>query len=408
MSITVADIQTPLNTYIGDSSTDRISAAERLNAITEATLWLMEESNNDLMNASYAFNYFDTVHTYKITSAVADVLDTVDLVSAKNEYADHHDPFDKVSPKEIKLHIADNFSASEYALERKDSNWYLLVNHDGQYPASQIASFESLTSDGGEWEADETTSDATNVTVDSVEYVEGVASLNFDADVSVSGNNRATIFNDELSSKDLTDFVDLGSFLLAVYIPDVTEFSSVTLYWGSSDSAYWSLTQTTDINGNAFVAGWNTVRFAWSSSTMTSTPDETAITYIRVDLNYTGSQTDDTDFRLDDLRIVRPEPLTFIYTSNYVGVNSSAVDIRAFTATTDVPYFSGQYDGMRFAVAHKAAAILFRALRLRNEATLEENEAFKALDRAQSIFPQSVEKENRSFRPAGISWRRKR
>lgn len=408
MAITVADIQTPLNTYIGDSSTDRISAAERLNAITEATLWLMEETNNDLMNASYEFNYFDTVNTYKITTVVPDVLDTVDLVRAKDEYADHEDPFDRVSAREIKVHISEGFTGSEYALERKDSDWYLLISHDSKYSAYQIASFESTTADGGEWEADTTNSDATNVTQDTIEFVEGNASINFDADVSQSGNNRITISNDDLDDKDLSDYVDLGSFILNVYLPDVTYITSVTLYWGSSSSAYWSLTQTTDINGNALIAGWNTMKFSWASATMTSTPDEDAINYIRIDINYSGSQTDDTDFRVDDLRIVRPEALTFLYTSNYVGTNSSGTDVRAFSATTDIPYFSGKYDGMRYAVAHKAAAILFRAMRLRNEATLEEQEAFKALDRAQSLFPQSVVKEGRAFRPAGISWRRKR
>ena len=43
MAITVATVQTALNTYIGDTSTDSVSAAERLNAITEATIWLQQE-----------------------------------------------------------------------------------------------------------------------------------------------------------------------------------------------------------------------------------------------------------------------------------------------------------------------------------------------------------------------------
>jgi hypothetical protein len=406
MSITVADIQTSLNTYIGDTSTDRISAAERLSAITEATLWLMEETNNDLMNASYEFNYYDTIHVYKITTAVPDVLDTVDIVRAKDQFSDNNSPFDRVSPRDIKLHVADGFSTSEYALERKDSDWYLLVNHDSKYAALQLASFESTTADGGEWLADESTSDALNLEADSTEYVEGSVSLKFDIDVSQSGNNRAVIYNDDATERDLTDYQDLASFIIDVYIPDVTDFSSVTLYWGSSSTAYWSFTQTTDMNGNAFVDGWNTLKFDWASATKTSTPDVTAINYYRVDFNYGAGQGDDEGFRIDDLRLVRPETLTFLYTSNFVGTNSSGTDVRAFAATTDIPYFSGKYDGLKFAVAHRAAAILFRGLRLRNEAVLEDTEALKALDRTQNIFPQSTMKETRKFRPAGIRWRK--
>lgn len=406
MAITVADIQTSLNTYIGDTSTDRITAAERLNAITEATLWLMEETNNDLMNASYAFNYYDSVHVYKITTSVPDVLDIVDIVREKDQFADNDSPFDRVSPRDIKLHIAEGFSADEYSLDRKDNNWYLLVNHASKYPALQVASFESTIADGGEWVADESTSDALNVVDDSTEYVEGSGCIKFDIDVSQSGNNRAVIYNDDATEKDFSDYEDLASFIVDVYIPDVTNFSSVTLYWGSSSTAYWSFTQTTDMNGNAFVDGWNTLKFDWASATKTSTPDVEAINYYRFDFNYAVGQGDDEGFRIDDLRLVRPETLTFLYTSSFVGTSNSGTGLRAFTATTDIPYFSGKYDGMKFAVAHMAASILFRGMRLRNEATSEENEAIKALNRKQNIFPQSVVKETRRFRPAGIKWRR--
>ena len=405
MSVTVASIVTPLDTYIGDSSTDRISSAERIAAITEATAWLQQETGNDHMIKTYTLPYFDNVHVYKVTTAIASLLEGADLRRGED---DQSYSFSHKSSRELAEEIGQSATESSWAIERRDSNWFLVVNHQSKYSPQSIASFDSLTIDGGTWTADTTNSDATNVTADEVEFKQGGGCINFDVDVSQSGNNRATIYNDDLDEKDLTDYVDLAAWVFWVYLPDVTNFSSITFYWGSSDSAYWSATVTTDINSNSWVAGWNRVKVSWADATMTSTPDETAIDYIRVDFNYTGSQVDDTDFRIDDLTIVRPENLTFHYTSWYVGTNSGGTSLLAFTATTDIPYFSGQYDQYKFLVAHKAAAILLRSMHLTQEADREEIEAIKQLNTIKKIIPSSVTKEVKSFKVQGINFRRSR
>ena len=85
MAITIVNVITELNTYVGDASTDRISAAERLQSITEATVWLQEETLNDLMNATFALNYYDTVNYYKVTTSIADLLDGADLRREKSD-----------------------------------------------------------------------------------------------------------------------------------------------------------------------------------------------------------------------------------------------------------------------------------------------------------------------------------
>ena len=45
-----------LDTYIGDSSTDRISAAERLQSVTEATVWVQEFLQNNHQNLKIVRN----------------------------------------------------------------------------------------------------------------------------------------------------------------------------------------------------------------------------------------------------------------------------------------------------------------------------------------------------------------
>lgn len=405
MSVSVNSIITNLNSYIGDASTDRISAAERLQYVTEGVLWLQEELGNDLQNATYVLNYIDGVHYYKVTSAIADLLEGADLRRAEQ---DQRYAFAHKNSRELAEDIGQQQYESAWAIERHDGNSYLVVNHQSKYNASLVVDCDSLTAGGGTWAVDATNSDATNLTIDVNEYKQGNASFNFDINVSQSANNRATLVNSTLGQLDLSAYQDLASWLFWVYIPDVTFFSSMTLYWGSSSTSYWSATVTTDYNGSAWVNGWNRVKIDWNQATATNSPNVLAITYMRVDYNYTSSQVNDTDFRLDDIIISRPEPLTFYYLSWFVGQTSAGADLTAFANTTDVPYFSGQYDQYKYAVAHKAASICFQNLRLFTEAQGEQAEAERVLARAIKLIPSSRNPETKSFKVRGVSFVRNR
>jgi len=407
MSLTIANIITNLDTNLGDESTDRISQAERFQAITEATVWLQEETQNDHTVDSYDLSYFDTINEYKVTSTIADLLDGADL---RREPDLQDQSFSRKSSRELAEEIGQAFGESSFAIERRDRNAYLVINHNSRYTAKVISSFESINDGGGTWQVDSTNSDATNLTADSRWSTDGQGCLNYDVDVSQSGNNRATVYNEDLTTLTLSDDENLSSFILDVDIPDVTYVTGYTLFWGSSSSDYWSVTSTTDINGNALVNGKNTLKFTWSSSTTTGTPDITAVDYFRIDLNYSASQADATDFRIDRLRLVRPETLKFYYTSWSVGQTSAAdtTKIYAFAATTNVPYFSGQYDQYKFAVAHKAASILYMSpLRLTNQALAEEKQANDQLRRVKKLIPVSRNPEMKSFKVNGISFRRR-
>lgn len=406
MAVTIASLSTNFDTFLGDGTTDRVTDAERYQYLTEAVIWLQESLGNEHQDVTHEFDYFDTVHEYKMTSVLPDVTEVVEL---RREEEWNYTPFAYKSGRELAQEISAVDMEPSFSIERYDANTYLVVNLQAcQNKAQQISSFDSLTADGGTWEVDSTNSDATNLTIDTVEFKEGNACFNFDIDVSQSGNNRATIQNTELTSLDLSDYEDLASWVFRVYIPDNTYTSSVTIYWGSDTSNYWSATVTTDLNSNALADGWNRLKVAWANATATGTPDASAIDYIRIDINFGASQGDDTDYRLDDLKLIIPEKLKLIYTSWYVGHNSGGTDLTAFTADTDVPFFSGQYDGYRYAVAHYAASLAFYNLRLRDEAVAEETQAVKAFNRQKKMFPISKVKETKSFKPLGLNFRRGR
>jgi hypothetical protein len=99
---------------------------------------------------------------------------------------------------------------------------------------------------------------------------------------------------------------------------------------------------------------------------------------------------------------IDPEIRTLHYTSWNVGTNSGGTALKAFTATTDIPFFSGQYDQYLYAVAHKATSILFKALRLYNEADREEKEAIAEMNRVRQVIPKSRPAELKNFKVRGI------
>lgn len=407
MSITVSDIQTELNTRIGDSSTDRVSAAQRLSYITQGVVWLQEKLMNDHQAKTYDINFYDGVNYYKLTTVLDDLLEANDLNT--KVLTDGGQPFTRKSSQELRAEIGYNFSESSYSIERRDSNSYLLINHDSKYPAMIASSCESTTADGGTWAVDSTNSDATNLTIDTDDFTQGSGSFSFDVDVSQSGNNKATIYNDDLTSEDLSDYKDIAAWLVDVKIPDTTYISSYTFKWGSSTSNYYSVTATTDVNANAFADDdFITLKFDWLGATVTGTPDDTAINYIDITVNYTGSQADATSFKIDNIRIVRPQKLKFYYTSWIVGTDTNGTDILKFGATTDIPYFSGQYDQYKFPVADYAASRAFKDLRLYKEADASELDAEKSLLRLGKIIPKSFTREMKSFKVAGINFRRGR
>jgi len=409
MSTTAGAIKTLFNTYIGDSTNDRLSDTQKYNYITEATSWLQEELGNEHMMASYALDYLDTVHRYKITTAVADLLVGADL---RREEDIHYESFTRKSPREIHEDIAQNSSESSWAVDRYDDDAHLIINHVSEYIATEVIRAGETSENNGTWTVD---ADATNLTSDTNEFKEGTAALNFDLDVSADAANTATVYIADVNTENFSTVEDLGAFLLWVYIPDVTYTTSVTLNWSSDATAtpstisnYWSSTQTTDYEGNTFVNGWNRVKFDWNTSTSVGSPDASAVVYFQVDIDYGASQTDDTDYRINNLVMVRPEPLTFYYISYNVGKNNGGTAITTFTADNDVPFFSGKYDQYKHVVAHKAASLAFySALRLRTEGAQEEAEAIRALDRYRKNFESSKVRESKNFKVKGVNLRQR-
>lgn len=402
MSKTVANTITRTDQLIGDTSTNSVSAANRLVAVSMATQELMHDFGLGLSDKTYSLSFLDTVSWYDITTDVPSFSDPVDLRRGED---DHSERFTRKAAREIAVEI-NSLEEPSFAIDRIDNKTMLGIAYQSKHGAKTLHACDSYDGNGT-WTADTTNGDATNITTDVLEFKQGSGSVNFDADVSQSGNNKTEIYNSDMSEVDLTDDVNLSSLVMWVYIPDVTNFTSVTTYWGSSATVYWSATVTTDIQGNAWVDGWNEIKVDWSDASETGTVDETAIGYLQIDFNYAGGQTNETDYRIDHIRMIRPEILTLHYSSWVIGTNNSGTDLTEFGATTDVQFYSGNYDFVDNYVAIKTAGYLFQQMGQAEEAQRMELLAQQEKTRIQRMLPAKRLSQTRSFKVRGLNFKKK-
>jgi hypothetical protein len=200
--------------------------------------------------------------------------------------------------------------------------------------------------------------DATNVADDTVNFKEGSGSLKFDVDVSLSGNDRATLRR-TVTSQDLSAYQDLGHFKIKTFIPSITNLTSFSIQWESSSGNYWKQTVTTQEDGSAFAANaWNDLDFDWDGATQVGTPDVHAIVNYQLDIDYGAGYVDQSNFRFDYLRLVSPDTIIMTYYTLYKGENNSGTALYDFTATTDVFRFDDFDTSIKELVALEASVLL--------------------------------------------------
>ena len=384
----VSNILTNVNTYIGDSSTDRISDSDRYQAITEATAWLLEELGNEHMVDRAEIEYLPTVTWYKMDNLTPYLL-TAGQLRFKDD--DSKGDFTRVEARDL---ANSNVNRHAYCIERYNEDAYLGIT----IPKLLTTSSDLIgmnVNDG-----------LTYTGINAANITEEDNAIRFDMDDTVP---TATGIETTSDSIDLTNYEDTGFLIFEVEIPDMEDVTSVSLRFGDNLSTdYWLGTVTQDVNNNPLSEGVNTVKIKWSDLTMVGTPTISDITKWRWLVNHTTGKPLTEGFKISDLRIANPVYLNFKYIFYRVGKSSTGTEITEFTASTDIPFFADRYPQYRFAVAHKAAGILFRSLQLIPNARTEDSEANKSLDRYRKNFSGERDMGSTAFKVAGINLRGRR
>ena len=172
--------------------------------------------------------------------------------------------------------------------------------------------------------------DAENLTVDTLNFIAGSASLKFDLD---GLTTDGFIQNSTMTAQDLSTHEDESSLFLFLFLPDASAFTSVDLRWGSDTTNFWNRTVTVPQNGT-FLNGWNLVRFDWNGATETGAPNAAAIDTLRVTVNYDGVA--DTDYRVDSIMSKLGSIFTMVYYSKFIFQNSSGTFIENAASDSDI------------------------------------------------------------------------
>ena len=151
-------------------------------------------------------------------------------------------------------------------------------------PAPTIINQATALSNNGTWSADGVV--ATGLVANNTNYQSGGGALQFNLTA-----GTGYIQNSTSGTVDISSMLNQGSLFCYVYLPTGSQFTSVTMNWGSSSSNYYSVTATKNQMGVAFNNGWNLIQFPWLGATVTGTPVPSKITYLNVTFVATAPQT---------------------------------------------------------------------------------------------------------------------
>jgi len=299
--MTISDFKVRLQSKIHGSSLNKIQ--DIYNLIYEATgnFLLRVDPQETIRSQQLTNSLYDQVYDYACPSdlkgdKIIDLRPQVNRTYKDNFNATFSEEFDRTK-------FNDTFS-----VEFKNGIKTLRIAKS-LYSGATISDSSSLTSNGT-WTAG---GDASNLSLDNLVYVSGNASLKFDL---ATAGSAGYIVNSTLTPVDLSTIKNNGSIFVWVYFPSVSSITNVMLLWGSSASNYYLSTVTSSSDSTSFQVGWNLLRFDWLSLTPTGTPVDTAINYLKLVINYTGTAM--PSCRVDNFVARRGSIYDILYYSKYL------------------------------------------------------------------------------------------
>ena len=308
MSITLAQLLSEVTEKTRNSTTGALDNTKRTRAINRTLQDLQDYADWEFTKRTKTFYFIDNVYEYNLKDYVGcscqDNDGSTAILDFKNPYDLQPENDKSLDFKEVKP-IRENIRRNRFLREYGIDNELLVINYPRQVSA-QIHNCDSLTANGA-WSA---SGDASNLTIDDVIFDEGNGSLNFDT----SAGTSLILTNSTLNSLDLEDLQNQSHLTMKVWLPTITNFTSIRIRLGSSSADYWEKTETVPAGNRDLEVGKNIFAFRWADGTETGTPDYSAVDYLQIVITY-SSATTDTDFRIDDIRVAKEVEMKLDYYS---------------------------------------------------------------------------------------------
>lgn len=234
---------------------------------------------------------------------------------------------------------------------------------------------------------------ASAITLDTLYMADGAGDLTFNLTAGTGYIESST-----LPVIDLTGHQSIAQEFFWAYFPTVP--TSVSLRWGSSTTAYYEGTATTQADGTAFQQGWNNITIPWISATVTGSPTITAYDTVRFTVVAPIAM---TGVKFCSMKSILGQYLEAEYYSKYFFRDSTTnafqetvPDTLADTSTLLLNVDTESY-GVYVA---KLTQLIFQQLQgdsAKNEADQYEKKYLRLLARYKNLYPSEVQFSQESY-----------
>lgn len=182
-----------------------------------------------------------------------------------------------------------------------------------------ISNFDSLTADGGTWQA---LNGAENLAINTSRFIKGTGSLSYD--IGSVSETVAGVVNSSLTAIDASAyFTANGSAFIWAYLSDATQITNFKVRLGQDVSNYYELTVTSDHAGNAFSNGFNLLRFDLATAQSVGSPTSTGVVYAAAFMTKNTGKIGQTGFLFDYFVLKTGRSYDVKYQSKYPWVSSA-------------------------------------------------------------------------------------
>ncbi len=280
MSYSVATLKQDLNGILHGTTTNKITGLNNLINRAARTVLLDIDPQETIRIAQIGLPLNDSQYEYPAPAdlkgdKICDIRPQVDRGLGDIFVQRYNQQFDVEKEFTLQDNFTINFNGSVKSLR---------IDAPSLNTGIQINAADAVT-DNGTWI---TGGNASNISQDTVNFVYTSGSIQFDLSAGGAGST-GYLENSTMSAIDLSTHDVQSIIYFWVYLPTAANFSNVIIRWGSSATAYWTATATSNSDGNAFVDGWNLCKATWATATKVGAPVDTAVNYLRITYTYNGT-----------------------------------------------------------------------------------------------------------------------
>lgn len=309
---TLGDIKSRVNSRIENKIAMLTNSTETV-ADSASELIRMQDFRSHLRSSFIVpIEVTDGVYTYYAPQDLKDSA-VIGVTAKDTDVLKKNLDFSLTLPEQFDVKVAE---ATGYCVE----NW-MTVDHKNGVPIIKtnfqietsnqvVADISSITG----WVA---TDDAFNIQDDSIRYIVGGGSLQFDTSV---GGTEASVENTSVASAlDLSSFIgaDTGIYMF-VDIPDATNLTGFRIRFGVDATNYFEATVTQTADGFDFTKGFNRLNFKLDTLATVGAPDPTSINYLQFTVQKTAAKIAATGWRINGAVVGVSENYTLSYYTRYI------------------------------------------------------------------------------------------